>query len=307
MTPPTQIDLLTQPIPLHLDVHQHGHVTLIDMLPRIVPLGATADNAVVDAARLSYGKRTWNATNNSPSPVRDLLRYLLRHGHGSPFEMVTFKFHIKLPIFVARQWIRHRISSLNEISARYTTLPREYFSPSHESCTTQSTKNKQGRSDEPIPECEYSQFIADLHGQSFYDEKMDDMVDRVGLSRELARIGLPLNTYTEWVWQCNLRSLLNFLSLRMDSHAQKEIRDYANAIYTIISPLVPLTIAAFDDYDPRRGAVLFTRLDVSLLAAEMLGDRELWEDTVALMTAREKEEYDAKRNRIQTGWKATPS
>ena len=237
----------------------HGFLRVIDYMGD--------DGAVVQAARVSYGRGTRQISDD-----RGLIRYLMRNRHTSPFEMCEIKLHVKLPIFVARQWIRHRTASVNEYSARYSILDREFYVPSPDVIAAQSRRNRQGR-DEQLPIAEASRIQELLredavraydHYEEFLNEKPSGEPrdpNRVGLARELARMNLSLNYYTHWYWKIDLHNLLHFLSLRADSHAQYEIRVYANAILErIVKPWVPLTYEAFCDY----------RLNTQLLSSKAL-------------------------------------
>lgn len=213
------------------------------------------DASIVQAARVSYANGT-----KSVSDDRSLLRYLLRHRHTTPFEMVEFKFHIKCPIFVARQWLRHRTASVNEMSARYSIVPDEFYLP--ERLRYQSRVNKQGG--EELFEEGTDEFLI-LKQKSSCDlafHTYNNLLSK-GCSRELARAHLPQCTFTEFYWKINLHNLLHFLELRMDSHAQKEIRDLAVQVYELIKPIVPVTCEAFEDY--RIGSVTFSKSELSLL------------------------------------------
>jgi thymidylate synthase (FAD) len=222
-------------------VHDHGLVALLDVMPRFAPLGKTADFAIVQAARVSYGHGTKQVNED-----RGLIRYLARHRHTTPFEMVEFKFHHVMPIFVARQWIRHRTANVNEYSARYSVVKDRFYRPSLDSLRQQSTTNRQG-GDEPVDSLTADEFNRYLDAVEAHYEDYQKMLDK-GVARELARIGLPLTVYTEWYWKIDLHNLLHFLSLRMDSHAQQEIRDYANAMFALVQPIVPIATEAFLDY-----------------------------------------------------------
>jgi thymidylate synthase (FAD) len=212
-----------------------GFVRLVDVMGD--------DSSIVQAARVSYGKGT-----KSVSIDRELIRYLMRHRHTSPFEMVEFKFHVKLPIFIARQWIRHRTANVNEYSGRYSEMKDEFYLPELNQIRPQSQMNKQARSDEQLPSEKSEKILSILEKtqRQLYDE-YKEILD-IGSARELARINLPLSTYTEWYWKIDLHNLLHFLKLRMDHHAQYEIRVYAETIAKIIKQLVPLTWEAFEDY-----------------------------------------------------------
>ncbi len=207
------------------------------------------DGAIVQAARVSYGKGTKAARNDA-----GLIRYLMRHRHSTPFEMCEIKFHMKMPIFVARQWIRHRTANVNEYSARYSVLDREFYVPERENMAAQSTINNQGRGD--VLGEKRAQEVLELlkadASRSFdlYDSLLVDSADNEpkGLARELARMALPLSTYTQWYWKIDLHNLLHFLALRADPHAQYEIRVYAELMLDMVRDWVPNACAAFEDY-----------------------------------------------------------
>lgn len=207
-------------------------VKLVDCMPR-----ENLDAAIVQAARVSYGAGT-----KTPSDDRGLIRYLMRHKHTTPFEMVEFKFRIRCPIFVARQHMRHRTASINEVSARYSVIDDVYYTPSP--FRTQSSTNKQG-SEEPMEDWEVLSWYVESCEKAFQTYRK--MLDK-GVSRELARCVLPQSTYTEFYWKINLHNLLHYLKLRMDSHAQREIQDLAREIYHIVKDLAPVTAEAFEDY-----------------------------------------------------------
>jgi thymidylate synthase (FAD) len=237
-------------------VHDHGLVALCDVMPRMAPVGKTADFAIVQAARVSYGQGTKQVNED-----RGLIRYLARHRHTTPFEMVEFKFHHVMPIFVARQWIRHRTANVNEYSARYSVVKDRFYKPSVQSVRKQSTVNRQG-GDELIDEMTAKEFCDYLDKADALYADYEKLLEK-GVSRELARIGLPVNAFTEWYWKCDLHNLLHFLSLRMDAHAQQEIRDYATAMFALIQPIVPIAAEAFMDY--HLGAVQLSRLEVEAI------------------------------------------
>lgn len=229
----------------------HGFVRLIDYMG--------SDEAIVQAARVSYGKGTKKVHQD-----RGLIRYLLRHHHTSPFEMVEFKFHCKMPIFVARQWIRHRTASINEYSLRYSRAIGDFYFPRPEHIRFQSKSNHQGRSDEDVPVELQQQVLEILKNQAEkawadYEELADH-----DIARELARIHLPVSLYTEWYWKIDLNNLLHFLQLRLDPHAQYEIRVYALAIADIVKKIVPITWEAFTDYVIN--ALTFSRQELDILA-----------------------------------------
>ncbi len=261
-------------------VHDHGLVALVDVMPRMIPEGRTADAAIVQAARVSYGQGTKRLNED-----RGLIRYLLRHRHTTPFEMVEFKFHVVMPIFVARQWIRHRTANVNEYSARYSVVPDRFYTPTAESVRGQSATNRQG-GDEAVDAGTAKEFLEYLDRCQGQYREYEKLLEK-GVSRELARIGLPVNVYTEWYWKCDLHNLLHFLSLRMDSHAQAEIRDYADAMFALIEPIVPLTCEAFRDY--RLEGAHLTRLEIESLRAGK---------PLATDNKREQAEWDAKRARL---------
>jgi thymidylate synthase (FAD) len=237
------------------EVLNQGHVVLVDVMGD--------DQAVVDAARTCYQKGTRHTSDN-----RNLIRYLMRHRHTSPFESCQIKLHIKLPIFVERQWARHRTAGWNEVSARYSELPEEFYIPEESDVCEQSSTNRQGRGDTLSSEQaeEFCQSVSDLAVNCF-DQYHKDL--ETGVARELARINLPLGTYTEKVWWISLHNILHFLGLRMDSHAQKEIRDYATIIgEQIIAPLFPEVWSAFKDY--RLDGMFLTGLDKQMLHELMI-------------------------------------
>jgi len=239
-----------------IKIHEHGLIALVDVMPRLVPKGQTADAAIVQAARVSYGQGTKKVNED-----RGLIRYLLRHRHTTPFEMIEFKFHVVMPIFIARQWIRHRTANVNEYSARYSVVPDQFYVPTVDRIVEQSTLNRQG-GDQPVDPATAQQFLEYLDRCQQQYCQYKDLLEK-GTSRELARIGLPVNVYTQWYWKCDLHNILHFLSLRMDEHAQEEIRDYAYAMFSLIKPIVPITAQAFEDY--RLGAVHLTRLELQAL------------------------------------------
>ena len=222
-----------------------GFVKLIDSMPR-----ENLDDAIVNAARVSYSNKGTRSTEG-------LIRYLMRHWHTTPFEMIEFKFHIKMPIFVARQHMRHRTASINEISGRYAQLPSEYFVP--ENMRTQSDINKQGSSSDHLDDTFIEKYKL-VCGEAFqlYETMLED-----NCSREISRCHLPLSTYTEFYWKINLHNLLHYLQLRMDEHAQPEIREYANEIFNLVQPLVPLTMKAFMDF--RVNSLTLSAIDIECI------------------------------------------
>ncbi len=247
-------DVLAGAARWELRVHEHGLIALLDVMPRLVPEDRTADFAIVQAARVSYGLGTKRKEDD-----RTLIRYLMRHRHTSPFEMVEFKFHCVLPIFVARQWIRHRTANVNEYSGRYSVMPARFYRP--DQVRGQSARNKQS-SEGTVDELTARQFYQFLDRLIQQYSEYEKLVEK-NVARELARIGLPLNLYTEWYWKCDLHNILHFLELRLHPTAQKEIRDYAWAMFQLIRPIVPVTCEAFIDY--RLQSVTLSRLEVEAL------------------------------------------
>lgn len=202
------------------------------------------DKSIVQAARTSYGKGTKKVSDD-----RALIRHLMRHSHTTPFEMVEFKFHAKLPIFVAREWVRHRTANINEYSARFSEMPDEFYLPAPEVLCKQDKNNKQGRSDERLSRDQEAKVLAMLGAMyasdyGAYQEFLD-----MELARELARIGLSVASYTTWYWKIDLHNLLHFLKLRMDKNAMYEIRIYAEAIAQIVKDAMPIVFEAFEDYE----------------------------------------------------------
>lgn len=285
-----QYDVMTLVPNRTIKLLDYGHVTLVDCMPRFAPVGFTADAAIVQAARVSYGDGT-----KKTSEDRGLIRYLMRHGHTTPFEMCEFKFHCKMPIFVARQWIRHRTANVNEISGRYSIMKDEFYKPDVNGVRAQSKTNKQGGTD-PIDPISAGEFLTLLDKACIDNYATYAKYAEEGVSREQARMILPLNLYTEWYWKIDLHNLFHFLGLRCDAHAQYEIRVFADAMLELISPLVPFAVEAWNDYHFRRKAVLLTRLEVDALM-KMLG-----EDCKGVMidsdNSREKEEWKAKLIRL---------
>ena len=228
------------------------------------------DSSIVQAARVSYGKGTKSVTED-----KGLIRYLMRHSHTSPFEMVEFKFHVKLPIFVARQWIRHRTANVNEYSGRYSEMKDEFYIPEPEQIRSQSAVNKQGRASEPMPRDESEKIIDKYEKiQNLLFADYTDLLD-TGLARELARINLPLSTYTEWYWKIDLHNLFHFLRLRLDVHAQYEIRVYAEAMAKIVKEIVPLAYGAFEDYVLNK--IVFSAIESQVLK-KMIGSNVITDE-----------------------------
>ena len=248
-------------------VLDHGFVRVVDYMGD--------DAAIVQAARVSYGKGTRNVRDD-----RGLVRYLMRHRHTTPFEMCELKLHVKLPIFVARQWIRHRTANVNEISARYSILDREFYLPRPQDLAVQSSVNRQGRG-EPLDAERAAEVLAVLRRDALqvygtYERLLNDRgdgepVDETApqVARELARMDLTLNYYTQWYWKVDLHNLLHFLSLRMDPHAQLEIRVYGEAIGELVKAWVPMAWEAFEDY--RLGAVTLSRAELDVVRKLIAG------------------------------------
>lgn len=199
-----------------------------------------SDSRIVQSARISYGDGT-----KSYRQDKGLINYLLRNDHSSPFEQVNFTFHVKMPIFVARQWIRHRTGKVNEISGRYSVMSNEWYRPDVDHINLQSEDNKQGRKNESVDQ-ETAQKVMNIfdENQKMISDNYNNLLD-MGIARELARIDLPLSQYTEWYWQMDLRNLFHFLELRLDSHAQYEIRVYAEVILDMIEKVCPIAVEAF--------------------------------------------------------------
>ena len=242
ITAPELEKILYEAIPI-LD---HGFIRVIDYMGD--------DTSIVQSARVSYGKGTKKVSTDS-----GLIKYLMRHWHSTPFEMCEIKYHVKLPIFIARQWIRHRTANVNEYSARYSILDKEFYLPSPEHLASQSKSNRQGRGD--VLEGDQAKKVLDLlktdaeRTYNNYEEMLNERYDgtiigenKIGLARELARMNLTLNTYTQWYWKTDLLNLMNFLRLRADNHAQYEIRTYADAMLDTLKKWVPITYEAFMDY-----------------------------------------------------------
>ena len=247
-------------------VLDHGFVRAIDYMGD--------DNAIVQAARVSYGAGTKHVQNDE-----GLIRYLMRHWHSTPFEMCEVKLHVKLPVFVARQWIRHRTANVNEYSARYSILDREFYIPEPEQLAAQSVVNNQGRGDILQGE-EAARVLALLKSDAaqMYDnyESMLSQDGQQGLARELARMNLPMNIYTQWYWKTDLHNLFHFLRLRADAHAQYEIRVYAEAIAQMTADWVPLAYAAFEDY--RMGGVTLSSKAIDVVK-RMINGEEVTRET----------------------------
>jgi thymidylate synthase (FAD) len=246
-----------------LPVLDHGFIRVIDYMGD--------DAAVVQAARVSYGRGTRKFSEDA-----QLIRYLMRHWHSTPFEMCEIKYHVKLPIFVARQWIRHRMASVNEYSARYSIMDREFYIPDPANLATQSAANRQGRG-EVLEGDAAEQVLALLRedaerNYTHYEYLLNKEADpaRQGLARELARMNLTLNTYTQWYWKADLHNLMNFIRLRADAHAQHEIRSYAETMLETLRAWVPLCHQAFADY--RLGAFSISAPALAILRRMVAGE-----------------------------------
>jgi thymidylate synthase (FAD) len=253
---------LGAPIP----VLDHGFIRVVDYMGD--------DAAIVQAARVSYGAGTKTARDDA-----GLIRYLMRHWHSTPFEMCELKLHVKLPVFVARQWIRHRTANVNEYSARYSILDREFYIPDASHPAAQSKSNAQGRG-ETLSGDEAARVLAFLRDDSTraYDhyQAMLSQDGQQGLARELARMNLPANVYTQWYWKTDLHNLFHFLRLRADAHAQYEIRAYAEALCEVVKDWVPAAWEAFEDY--RLNAVTFSGKGVEALRRMLAGETVTRED-----------------------------
>jgi thymidylate synthase (FAD) len=231
-------------------VLDHGFVRLVDLMGD--------DSSICQAARVSYGKGTKTVRED-----RTLLRYLMRHLHTSPFEMVELKFHIRLPIFIARQWIRHRTANVNEYSGRYSEMTDEFYIPELSQIRTQSEVNKQARSEVEFDITKAEEITSNMRkSQEDSYSEYKSYVDE-GVAREIARINLPLSSYTEWYWKIDLHNLFHFLKLRLDHHAQYEIRVYAEVIANILKQILPMSYEAFEDYI--LNSVTFSSAELSLL------------------------------------------
>jgi len=254
-TVPALEEMLFTAIP----VLDHGFIRVIDYMGD--------DAAVVQAARVSYGRGT-----RKTSEDEGLIRYLMRHWHSTPFEMCEIKYHVKLPIFVARQWIRHRTANVNEYSARYSIMDKDYYVPEPAQMAAQSADNRQGRG--AVLDGETAARVLSLLREDaeqtygHYEEMLDE--NGIGLARELARMNLTLNTYTQWYWKTDLHNLFHFLRLRADAHAQYEIRVYAEAMLETVKAWVPLSYGAFCDY--RLGAVTFSAKMMEVLRKMLAGE-----------------------------------
>jgi thymidylate synthase (FAD) len=271
VTSPELEKVLYEAIP----VLDHGFIRVIDYMGD--------DSSIVQSARVSYGKGTKKVSTDE-----GLIRYLMRHWHSTPFEMCEIKYHVKLPIFIARQWIRHRTANVNEYSARYSILDKEFYIPAKEQLSAQSTNNRQGRGDLITGQQadEVLKILKDDAVRTYdnYEKMLNERFDgtvidekKSGLARELARMNLTLNSYTQWYWKTDLLNLMNFLFLRGDSHAQYEIRVYAEKMLDTVKKWVPITHAAFLDY--RVGAAHLSSKGLKIVKSMINGNKVSYEDS----------------------------
>lgn len=234
-----------------------GFIKIVDLMG--------SDNAIVQAARVSYGDGTKTVNED-----KGLINYLIKHQHTSPFEMCEIKLHIKLPIFIARQWIRHRTANVNEVSARYSVLPEEFYIPALENIKPQAKNNKQGRNgeieEETAKEIQEKILAHSKSSYAFYKELLGENPDNEGIARELARMCLPVNMYTEWYWKIDLHNLMHFIKLRIHPHAQYEIRVYAEALLEIIKEWCPFVYGAFVEHVLEAKKLSKSQIDVVKLA-----------------------------------------
>jgi len=271
VTSPELEKVLYEAIP----VLDHGFIRVIDYMGD--------DSSIVQSARVSYGKGTKKVSTDE-----GLIRYLMRHWHSTPFEMCEIKYHVKLPIFIARQWIRHRTANVNEYSARYSILDKEFYIPAKEQLSAQATNNRQGRGDLITGQQadEVLKILKDDAVRTYdnYEKMLNERFDgtiidekKSGLARELARMNLTLNSYTQWYWKTDLLNLMNFLFLRGDSHAQYEIRVYAEKMLDTVKKWVPITHAAFLDY--RVGAAHLSSKGLKIVKSLINGNKVSYEDS----------------------------
>ena len=271
VTSPELEKILYEAIP----VLDHGFVRVIDYMGD--------DSSIVQSARVSYGKGTKKVSTDE-----GLIRYLMRHWHSTPFEMCEIKYHVKLPIFIARQWIRHRTANVNEYSARYSILDKEFYIPAKDQLSAQATNNRQGRGELITGEQadEVLKILKDDAVRTYdnYEKMLNERFDgtiidekKSGLARELARMNLTLNSYTQWYWKTDLLNLMNFLFLRGDSHAQYEIRVYAEKMLETVKKWVPITHAAFLDY--RVGAAHLSSKGLKIVRSMINGNKVRYEDS----------------------------
>ena len=261
-------------------IHQLGFVKLLDVMGD--------DEEVENSARISYGEGT-----RKVNQTRNLIRYLMRHKHTSPFEMCEVKFHLKLPIFIMRQLVRHRTANLNEYSGRYSVMSNEFYLPEGDYLAKQSTTNNQGRG-EPLD----SQGLLQFEFNRIYDgaSMAYQVLLEHELSREVARALLPVANYTECIWKIDLHNFFHFVKLRADSHAQREIRDYADAMYELVKPNFPICCEAFEDYG--QDAVTFSKQEMELIREAIWDGRgNIGEDSEEKLGKRESKEFLEKLNK----------
>lgn len=284
-TSPALEEILYDPIP----VLDHGFIRVVDYMGD--------DAAIVQAARVSYGRGTKQVSQD-----KGLINYLMRHWHSTPFEMCEIKFHVKLPIFVARQWIRHRTANVNEYSARYSIMDKEFYIPTPEMLSPQSKKNHQGRAEgTSLSPAESARVLEILKGDServygHYEELMNATndgnvidVEKSGIARELARMNLTMNYYTQWYWKIDLHNLMHFLMLRADAHAQYEIRAYADAMIDVVKKWVPFAHEAFEEH--RLHGTRLSRSGMGVVKRMIAGEK-VTQETSGL-TKREWDELQA--------------
>lgn len=257
---------------LYFPVLDHGFVSLVDYMG--------TDESIERAARVSYGYGTRKA-----SMTRGLIRYLRRHKHTTPSEMVELKFHCCMPMFIARQWIRHRTANVNEYSGRYSLMPMLFYTPERDQLQTQSKQNNQGRSGSPVSDAHYQRAKAEWEEGREHSVRTYEWLTGQEVARELARIDLPLSTYTQWYWKIDLHNLLHFLTLRIDPHAQWEIQQYGRVMAGMLKRVAPISYEAWIDYDVCGGHVsrmelealrqLLKPQDNGIVASGQLGEAEL--------------------------------
>lgn len=281
-----------------IEILDHGYLYLVDYMG--------GDSSIVQAARVSYGKGT-----KSVNEDEGLIRYLRRHRHSTPFEMVEFKFHAKMPIFVARDWVRHRTANINEYSGRYSILDNEFYIPDPSVLGVQSRSNRQGRGESVPPE--YAREVLDIlkadaaRNYDHYQYILNDdgngkplNASRPMIAKELARMDLTLNIYTQWYWKCDLHNIFHFLGLRMDPTAQWELRQYANAIADIVKDAVPMAWRAYEDYQMKAVNVTRPEMDILSLIFNRQGVKitkeqlMLLADETGLTNKRERGELESK-------------
>jgi len=285
LTASALIDALPGPTAREVGVGEHGSVRLVDVMPRMVqPDGLGPEAAIVQAARVSYGAGTKTVRSDEA-----LLRYLFRHDHMTPFEMIVLKFRVCAPLFTARQWMRHRSGSFNEQSARYSAITPEFYMPERRELRVQSKKNKQGGgkllTDNDAKAFSIRTDMAYKMTQTTYETSL-----KAGVVRELSRIVLPEGRYTTFYWTVNLRNLFGFLKLRLDAAAQGNIREYANGILSVISAYCPVAVKAFNDY--QMSAISLTALEVEAIQSG---------ETPKEMSSRERAEWAAKKQTLASG------